>query len=82
MAGVFERIKGPQKQLVGCCDAARQSDPGALELQEAKAILAEIFYISVSEVEEMIRNRFEAIRYEDTASKKDGLWPQEFWLEG
>jgi hypothetical protein len=29
----------------------------------------------------MIKNRFEAVSYEDTSSKENGLWPQEFWLE-
>lgn len=73
-------MKGSQKQLVGCDGAVGRTDPRALELQEAKAILCEIFRISTSEVEEMIRNRFEAACHEDTGSKEDGLWPQEFWL--
>ncbi len=79
MAGVFGRIRGSQKQVVECHGAA---DPRALELQEAKAILSEIFCISVSEVEEMIQSRFEATFHEDIGSKENGLWPQEFWLEG
>jgi len=66
MAGVFGRIKGSQKQAVECRGAV---DPRALELQEAKAILSEIFRISVSEVDEMIQSRFETTCYEDIGSK-------------
>ena len=80
MAGVLEQIFGPQKQLVRC-HSVGQADTRALELQEAKAILAEIFCITISEVEKMIQNRFEAACIEDMGSKGDGLWPREFWLE-
>ena len=81
MAGVLEQIFGPQKQLVRR-HRVGQADPRTLELQEAKAILAEIFCINISEVEEMIQNRFEAACIEDIDPKEDGLWPREFWLEG
>lgn len=56
-------------------------DMKALELEAAKEILAEVFRVRLSEVDEMIQNRFEA---EDMGSKgsEDGLWPQEFCLEG
>ena len=47
----------------------------------AKEILAEVFRVRVSEVEEMIQNRFEAASSENMGSKENGLWPQEFWLE-
>ncbi len=82
MAGVFGRIKGSQKQVVGCHRMIRPSDPRALELQEAKAILSEIFRVSVSEVEEMIRSRFEVTSCDDIGPREYGLWPQEFWIEG
>jgi hypothetical protein len=49
-----------------------------LELQTAKEILAEVFRVGLSEVDEMIQNRFEA---EDMGSKESGPWPAEFWLE-
>ena len=35
-------------------------NPKALELQTAKEILAEVFRVRLSEVDEMIQNRFEA----------------------
>ncbi len=82
MAGFFGLIKGSQKQVIGCHGAVRGADPRTMELQEAKAILSEIFRISASEVDEMIQNRFEATCHEDLDSKEDGLWPQEFWIEG
>ena len=52
-----------------------------MELEAAKEILAEVFRIRLSEVDEMIRCRFEA---EDMGymGLDDGLWPQEFCLEG
>ncbi len=77
MAGVFGLITRPRKQLVGHHGIIRQADPRALELQAAMEILAEVFRIGVSDVEEMIQNRFD-----DIGSKRNGLWPGEFWLEG
>ncbi len=52
-----------------------------LELETAKEILAEVFRVRLSEVDEMIQSRFEAACHEDIGSKEDGLWPQEFWLD-
>lgn len=48
-------------------------------LVTAKEILAQVFRVELSEVDEMMQNRFEA---EDMVSNEDGLWPQEFWREG
>jgi hypothetical protein len=74
MAGVFEQLFRPQKKAI-------YRDPKAMELEAAKEILAEVFRVRLSEVDEMIRCRFEA---EDMGSigSEDGLWPQEFYLEG
>ena len=71
MAGVLEQLIRPQHKTI-------YQDRKAMELEAAKEILAEVFRIRLSEVDEMIRCRFEA---EDTGSE-DGLWPQEFCLEG
>ncbi len=70
MAGVFELIMGPQpqKRLVGCHGAVQQADPRALELQAAVEILAEVFGIRTSEVEEIIRVR----------SEEHETWPERF----
>lgn len=54
----------------------QQADPRALELQAAMEILAEVFKVQLSDVDEMIRSRFET-----GCSKEDGLWPREFWFE-
>ncbi|MFA7375335.1 MAG: hypothetical protein WCZ26_08015, partial [Methanothrix soehngenii] len=69
MAGVFEQLFRPQKKAI-------YRDPKAMELEAAKEILAEVFRVRLSEVDEMIRCRFEA---EDMGSigSEDGLWPQE-----
>jgi hypothetical protein len=75
MAGVLGQLFRPQKR-------AMYRDPKAMELETAKEILAEVFRVRLSEVDEMIQNRFEATCYEDLGSKEDGLWPQEFWIEG
>ena len=80
MAGVLEQLISPQKRAVVHCTF--RMNPKALELQTAKAILAEVFRVRISEVDEMIQNRFEAASTQDIGSKENGLWPQEFWLEG
>ena len=76
MAGVLEQLIRPQKK------AMHRSELKAMELQTAKEILAEVFRVRLSEVDEMIQNRFQAASSEDIRSKENGLWPQEFWLEG
>jgi len=53
-----------------------------MELEAAKEILAEVFRVRLSEVDEMIRCRFEAEDMGSMAYEEDGLWPQEFCLEG
>jgi hypothetical protein len=75
MAGVLEQLIRPQKGVVVHCN------PKALELQMAKEILAEVFKVRLSEVDEMIQNRFEAASSAGVVSKEEGLWPAEFCLE-
>jgi len=70
----------PQKRAV------YHSDPKARELETAKEILAEVFRIRISEVEEMIRNRFEdahisGAHISGVRHEEKGLWPQEFRLD-
>ena len=48
----------------------RVADMPSLELQAAKEILAEVFGITLDEVEEMIQLRRE----------EQVLWPERFWL--
>jgi hypothetical protein len=67
MAGVLEQLIRPQKRPI---------NQKAMELEAAREILAEVFKVKLSEVDEMILSRFEA---DDMGSK--GLWPQEFRVE-
>ena len=69
MAGVLGQLIRPQQKTI-------YKDQKAMELEAAKEILAEVFRIRLSEVDEMIRFRFEV----EVSVKEDGLWPQEFWL--
>ncbi len=48
-----------------------------MELQTAKEILAEVFGIRISEVDEMIANRFSGCH---ECQREKGLWPREFQL--
>ena len=75
MAGILGRLIGSQKK-------AMYHDPKAMELETAKEILAEVFRVRLSEVDEMIQNRFEEVHPQEVCSEEDGLWPQEFSLEG
>jgi predicted enzyme related to lactoylglutathione lyase len=52
----------------------------AMELQTAKEILAEVFGVKLSEVDEMILSRFEAAGNEDIGREENEPWPQEFCL--
>ena len=69
MAGVLEQLFRPQQKTI-------YQDQKAMELEAAKEILAEVFKIRLSEVDEMIRCRFEV----EVSVKENGLWPQEFRL--
>ena len=75
MAGVLGQLFRPQKR-------AMYRDPKVMELETAKEILAEVFRVRLSEVDEMIQNRFEAVDNEDIGSEENELlWPQEFSLD-
>ncbi len=93
MSGVLEQIMGPKKQLVS--GNMSQMDQKVLQLQAAKEILAEIFGTDVSDVEEMLMQRYEEMRECPRASRRHirqhqachkqrsvqmGEWPQEFSL--
>ena len=65
MVGVLERIRWLQKRSVVALRPLPRVDPMILELQTAKEILAEVFQVRVSEVDEMILNR-----YDDSVMKR------------
>ena len=72
MAGVLGQLFKPQKVAV--------QDRKAMELEAAREILAEVFGVKLSEVDEMIENRFLAGSETQRRSREDRLWPQEFWV--
>ena len=74
MAGVLRQLFRPRQKTT-------YQDQKAMELEAAKEILAEVFRVRLSEVDEMIRCRFEADDMGPMGSEDD-LWPQEFCLEG
>jgi hypothetical protein len=80
MAGVLERIMGPpnQRRLVQRSGKAPWVNPKALELQTAMEILAEVFGMRISEVEEMLRERSEVGT--KTCKGEVALWPESFCL--
>ena len=63
MAGVLGQLFRPQKK-------AMYRDPKAMELETAKEILAEVFRVRLSEVDEMIQNRFEEVHPKKPAAKR------------
>jgi hypothetical protein len=82
MGGVLERIRWLQKRSAIALLPSPPVDPMILELQAAKEILAEVFRIRVSEVDEMILNRYDDVRYEENSSEDGEMWPRVFQLEG
>lgn len=79
MAVVLEKLRRPQKRSVEYCTAAAMSQK-AHELEAAREILAEVFGVRPSEVDEMIRNRFK-IPDKRASGDDHGPWPQEFWVQ-
>ena len=75
MAGVLGRLIRPQKK------AMHRTDLKSMELETAKEILAEVFRVRLSEVDEMIQNRFEDANFQECCQEEEGLWPQEFRLD-
>ena len=57
------------------------ADALALELEAAEEILAEVFKIRMSEVDEMILSRFEEGYHQEACPDGNRLWPQEFRLD-
>jgi hypothetical protein len=74
MAGVLGQLFRSQKKTL-------YRDPKVMELETAKEILAEVFRVRLSEVDEMIQNRFEEVHLQEVCCEEDGLWPQEFSLD-
>ena len=75
MTGVLGKLLRPQKRVM-------QRSTKALELESAKEILAEVFHIRPSVVEDMIQRRLEerSQAVEEEPLSEDGLWPATFCL--
>jgi hypothetical protein len=82
MAGVLERIRWPQKKrVVVHGSAAPKVDLRVLELKAAKEVLAEVFGVRISDVDEMIQNRYDEGCYVKPDYEETEQWPREFMLE-
>lgn len=80
MVGFLEQIRWPQQRIVvGYRLSPLRVDRRVLELQTAKEILAEVFGVKISDVEEMIQTRY-GVRCEETSCEEEELWPREFRL--
>ncbi len=64
MAGILEQLMRPRRQLIACNGSMPEFNSKVLELQAAKEILAEVFGIGASEVDEMLK-----LRYEDSLER-------------
>jgi hypothetical protein len=81
MAGVLERIRWSQKRSVNRHSSlVPLVDLRVLELQAAKEILAEVFRVRISDVEEMLQNRYDEISYAKPVYEETEQWPREFML--
>ncbi|VVB62545.1 Uncharacterised protein [uncultured archaeon] len=80
MAGVLERIRWPQKKAVIRSSSAPKVDLRVMELQAAKEVLAEVFGVKISDVEEMLQNRYDEICYAKPDYEETEQWPREFVL--
>jgi hypothetical protein len=81
MAGALEWIRRPQKRVaIGHGSSVPRVDLRVLELQAAKEILAEIFGVRISDVEEMIQNRYDEVRCEANSYEETEQWPREFLI--
>ena len=79
MAGVLERISRSQRRaVIGHGSSAARMERRVLELQVAKEILAEIFGVRISDVEEMIQNRYDEVRCVENSYEEVDQWPREF----
>lgn len=76
MAGVFGRLKKAAEYR----SLAKRANRRILELEAAKQILAEVFGVSISDVEEMISNRYKDACSLDNEREETEIWPKEFWV--
>lgn len=69
-----------KRSVIGHSPMATLVDLRVLELKTAKEILAEVFNVRVSDVEEMIHNRYDEICYAKLGYEETEPWPRDSWL--
>jgi hypothetical protein len=83
MAGVLESIISSRRYPPVPVSLLGRENTKALELQAAIEILAEVFRIGASDVEEMIQGRMDEKEspLKECRVSETGLWPEMFWVE-
>lgn len=83
MAGVLESIIGSKRYPSVPISLLGRESAKALELQAAMEILAEVFHVGASEVEEMIMGRIDENNcpLKECRESEKELWPEMFWVE-
>ena len=83
MAVVLERIRWPQRRsIIGHSSVTLSKvELRVLELKAAKEVLAEVFGVRISDVEEMLQNRYDEISYAKPDYEETEQWPREFMLK-
>ncbi|HQN30476.1 MAG TPA: hypothetical protein PKX20_05070 [Methanothrix soehngenii] len=82
MAGVHESIIGSKRYPSVSIPRFGRENTKALELQAAMEILAEVFHVGASDVEEMIQGRMDEKEspLKECGVSETGLWPEMFWV--
>ena len=83
MAGVLESIISSRRYPPASVSLLGRENTKALELQAAIEILAEVFHVGASDVEEMIQGRMDEKEspLKECRVSETGLWPEMFWVE-
>ena len=83
MAGVLESIISSKRYPLAPVSLLGRENTKALELQAAIEILAEVFHIGASDVEEMIQGRMDEKEspWKECRVSETGLWPEMFRVE-
>ena len=78
------RLPLPWRRDVRPIEPPRRVNPKRAELETAKEILAEVFHVRPSVVEEMIQQRLEerSLALEQGPIPEGELWPEAFCLGG
>lgn len=83
MAGVLECMIKSRRHIVKPEQPFGEFNSKALELRTAKEILAEVFHVRSSDVEDMIKRRLDekSLPLAKCQLGEKALWPEMFWVE-